>query len=109
MTVARYELRSAAELDALARASRMRVLPNPELPVAGTYLVDRERVGKFADLLGEVDEALDQVDLVCTAPWPNSVLRTGAQAGRKETKISRLFAISYASTQSTAWESCHRS
>src|SRR5207248_6711208 len=44
-------------LDALARASRMRVLPNPEVPVAGTYLVDRERVGKFADLLGEVDEA----------------------------------------------------
>ena len=57
-------------LDALARASRMRVLPNPEVPLAGTYLVDRERVGKFADLLGEVDEALDQVDLVCTGPWP---------------------------------------
>jgi Gas vesicle synthesis protein GvpL/GvpF len=67
---AREAGRRLDSLDALARASRMRVLPNPEVPVAGTYLVDRERVEKFADLLGEVAEALDQVDLVCTGPWP---------------------------------------
>jgi hypothetical protein len=63
----------AHRLDALAsvaRTSRRRILPRPSLPVLGAYLVERERVQEFAALVEQLDDGLEQVELVCTGPWP---------------------------------------
>jgi hypothetical protein len=63
----------ASELDslrALARESRVRLSPEPEVPVAAAYLVDRDRVGEFVQLVGELGDANPELDLVCTGPWP---------------------------------------
>jgi hypothetical protein len=73
--------RVASELDpltALARGSRRALAPRPDLPVLDAYLVDRGRVGEFVALVEQLDEGLDDVELVCTGPWPPYSFAEGA-------------------------------
>jgi hypothetical protein len=74
----RLELRQSArrvatELDpltALALSSRRALVPRPDLPVLDVYLIDRGRVDEFVALVQQLGDLLDEVDLVCTGPWP---------------------------------------
>jgi hypothetical protein len=65
--------RVASELDpltAIALCSRRALAPRPDLPVLDAYLVDRGRVAEFVALVEQLDGRLDDVELVCTGPWP---------------------------------------
>jgi Gas vesicle synthesis protein GvpL/GvpF len=65
--------RVASELDqltALARASRRTLSPAPDLPMLVADLVDRDRVREFVATLAQLDDRLDDVELMCTGPWP---------------------------------------
>ena len=65
--------RVASELDpltALALSSRRALVPRPDLPVLDVYLVDRGRVDEFVALVQQLGDLLDEVDLVCSGPWP---------------------------------------
>jgi hypothetical protein len=65
--------RVAGELDSLkplALSSRRTLEPRPDVPLLDAYLVDRERVDEFVALVEQLDVDLDDVDLVCTGPWP---------------------------------------
>lgn len=74
----RLELRQSARrvatelepLGALARSSRRAIAPRPDLPVLDSYLVDSGRVSEFVALVEQLDDRLDEVELVCTGPWP---------------------------------------
>jgi Gas vesicle synthesis protein GvpL/GvpF len=74
----RLELRQrarhvASELDALtvlARSSRRKLSPAPDLPVLDAYLVERDRVREFVALVAQLDDSLDEVEPTCTGPWP---------------------------------------
>lgn len=73
--------RVASELDpltALARGSRRALAPRPDLPVLDAYLVDRGRVREFVALVEQLDNRLDEVELVCTGPWPPYSFAEGA-------------------------------
>jgi hypothetical protein len=73
--------RVASELDpltALARGSRRTLVPRPDLPVLDAYLVDRGRVGEFVALVEQLDDRMDDVELVCTGPWPPYSFAEGA-------------------------------
>jgi hypothetical protein len=73
--------RVASELDslnALARSSRRRLSPAPDLPVLDAYLVERDRVREFVALVAELDDSLDDVELTCTGPWPPYSFAEGA-------------------------------
>jgi hypothetical protein len=73
--------RVASELDALtalARGSRRALAPRPDLPVLDAYLVDRGRVGEFVALVEQLDDRMDDVELVCTGPWPPYSFAEGA-------------------------------
>ena len=82
----RLELRQSArrvagELDSLkplALSSRRTVAPRPDVPLLDAYLVDRERVDEFVALVERIDVDLDDVDLVCTGPWPPYSFAEGA-------------------------------
>jgi hypothetical protein len=73
--------RVASELDpltAVARSSRRRLALRPDLPVLDAYLVDRGRVDEFVALVEQLDDQLDEVELVCTGPWPPYSFAEGA-------------------------------
>ena len=73
--------RVASELDpltAVARSSRRALAPRPDLPVLDSYLVDRGRVSEFVALVAQLDRHLDDVELVCTGPWPPYSFAEGA-------------------------------
>jgi hypothetical protein len=73
--------RVASELDpltSLARSSRRAVAPRPDLPVLDAYLVDRGRVGEFVALVEQLDDRLEDVELICTGPWPPYSFAEGA-------------------------------
>lgn len=82
----RLELRQSArqvanQLDplvALARSSRRAIVPRPDLPVLDAYLVDQARVSEFVALVEQLDDRLDDVELVCTGPWPPYSFAEGA-------------------------------
>ena len=82
----RLELRQSArhvasELDpltALALSSRRALAPEPDLPVLDAYLVDRSRVDEFVSLVAQLSDGLDDVELVCTGPWPPYSFAEGA-------------------------------
>ncbi|MBV9803105.1 MAG: GvpL/GvpF family gas vesicle protein [Solirubrobacterales bacterium] len=82
----RLELRQSArrvatELDpltALARGSRRALALRPDLPVLDAYLVDRGRVEEFVAMVEQLDDRLDDVELVCTGPWPPYSFAEGA-------------------------------
>lgn len=82
----RLELRQSARrvasaldpLTTLARGSRRALAPRPDLPVLDAYLVDRSRVGEFVALVEQLDDHLDDVELVCTGPWPPYSFAEGA-------------------------------
>jgi hypothetical protein len=73
--------RVASELDpltALARGSRRALAPRPDLPVLDAYLVDRGRVREFVALVEQLDDRMDDVELICTGPWPPYSFAEGA-------------------------------
>jgi hypothetical protein len=82
----RLELRQSArqlasELDplgALARGTRRALVPRPDLPVLDAYLVDRGRVREFVAMVEQIDDRLEDVELVCTGPWPPYSFAEGA-------------------------------
>jgi hypothetical protein len=82
----RLELRQSArrvagELDSLkplALSSRRTLAPRPDVPLLDAYLVDRARVDEFVALVEQIDVDLDDVDLVCTGPWPPYSFAEGA-------------------------------
>lgn len=65
-------------LKELARGCRRALIPRPELPVLDAYLVDRGRVDEFVALVEELDGRIDDVELVCTGPWPPYSFAEGA-------------------------------
>jgi hypothetical protein len=62
--------RMDAQLRQLARDSKARVLARPAIPVTGSYLVDRSRIGPFRERVLELNDAIAEAELVCTGPWP---------------------------------------
>jgi Gas vesicle synthesis protein GvpL/GvpF len=82
----RLELRQSARrvaslldpLTELARGSRRALAPRPDLPVLDAYLVDRGRVREFVAKVEQLDDGLDDVELVCTGPWPPYSFAEGA-------------------------------
>ena len=84
----RLELREQARrvahqldpLTALALSSRRVLAPRPDLPVLDAYLVDQGRVDEFVALVEKLGRGLDDVDLVCTGPWPPYSFAEGAPA-----------------------------
>lgn len=73
--------RVASELDPLttvARGIRRALVPRPDLPVLDAYLVDLGRVDEFVALVEQLDDRLDDVELVCTGPWPPYSFAEGA-------------------------------
>ncbi len=73
--------RLASELDpltTLARGIRRALVPRPDLPVLDAYLVDRTRVDEFVALVEQLGDRLDDVELVCTGPWPPYSFAEGA-------------------------------
>jgi Gas vesicle synthesis protein GvpL/GvpF len=75
---------SLAPLHELARASRIRVAPGPDVAVVAAYLVERSLVKTFADTVGRLDQQLDDAVLVCTGPWPPYSFAEGALKGTAE-------------------------
>lgn len=59
-----------APLRALARSSKVKVLPRPSIPLLAAYLVDRDRTEEFIALADELDASFEDGQLVCTGPWP---------------------------------------
>ncbi len=59
-----------AGLDGHARESRQHLLRRASIPVTAAFLVDREREQDFLDGVRALDAQLEDVDLVCTGPWP---------------------------------------
>lgn len=57
-------------LGAVARSSKVKVLPRPSVPLLAAYLVDRDRTDEFVALATELDAAFEGGQLVCTGPWP---------------------------------------
>jgi hypothetical protein len=82
----RLELRQSARrvasvldpLTSLARGSRRALVPRPDLPVLDAYLVDRGRVREFVAMVEQLDDRLEDVELVCTGPWPPYSFAEGA-------------------------------
>ena len=73
--------RVASELDpltALGLSSRRALVPQPDLPVLNAYLVDRARVDEFVALVAQLSDGMDDVELVCTGPWPPYSFAEGA-------------------------------
>jgi Gas vesicle synthesis protein GvpL/GvpF len=73
--------RVAGELEplgAIALSARRRLVPRPDVPVLDAYLVDGGRVDAFVALVERLDGALEDVELVCTGPWPPYSFAEGA-------------------------------
>jgi hypothetical protein len=63
-------VRGLDRLAGCARLSRIRALSRPTLPFLGAYLVEKARVTAFVGACAELDDELEDVELVCTGPWP---------------------------------------
>jgi Gas vesicle synthesis protein GvpL/GvpF len=59
-----------APLGALARDSKVKVLPRPSIPLLAAYLVDRDRTEEFVARAAELDADFEDGQLLCTGPWP---------------------------------------
>jgi gas vesicle protein GvpL/GvpF len=57
-------------LSSLARASARRRGGVPREVVRGAYLVERDSVAEFVGEVARLDEAHDELSLLCTGPWP---------------------------------------
>ncbi|MGH2859337.1 MAG: GvpL/GvpF family gas vesicle protein [Solirubrobacteraceae bacterium] len=71
----------AAELDsvsAFARSARRTLIPRRDVAVLDAYLVGRQRVDELVAMVERLDRRLDDVELVCTGPWPPYSFAQGA-------------------------------
>ena len=59
-----------APLGALARDSKVKVLPRQSIPLLAAYLVDRDRTEEFIARAAELDDGFEDGQLLCTGPWP---------------------------------------
>ena len=75
----RHERQRAAEdlvkrihppLAELARDATHRVLPAPNTPIVAAYLVPHDGAEHFRRRVAQLDDAHDDVTLICTGPWP---------------------------------------
>lgn len=57
-------------LSPLARDRACRVLPRPQTPMWGAYLVDRDRVDAFTSACDRLHDAHEDAEIVWTGPWP---------------------------------------
>lgn len=57
-------------LNALARAVQPRRSSDAGTLFGAAYLVDRDAVPRFVELLGRIDRGLEEAELTCTGPWP---------------------------------------
>jgi hypothetical protein len=62
--------------------ARRRVLATPRLLLSGAYLVDRDGVDRFLAAADKIARAHDEVELVCTGPWPPHSFAAGTAEGR---------------------------
>lgn len=67
-------------LDRLARACQRRLQPDGATAFIGSYLVERDKLEQFTELVRELDEQLDEVELVLTGPWPPYTFATEGAA-----------------------------
>lgn len=72
-----------APLGALARDSKVKVLPRQSVPLLAAYLVDRDRTEEFVARAGELGADYDDGQLVCTGPWPPYSFAQGATLDRE--------------------------
>jgi hypothetical protein len=59
-----------APLEALARSSKVKLLPHPSIPLLAAYLIDRDGTEEFIARAAELDASFEDGQLVCTGPWP---------------------------------------
>jgi hypothetical protein len=57
-------------LASLAKASNHRVLNTPSSLLSGAYLVARDRIHPFRELVNHLSTRHDDLRLLCTGPWP---------------------------------------
>jgi hypothetical protein len=57
-------------LRAIARSSRVKLLPRPSVPFLAAYLVDRDRTEEFIALVRELGPDFEDIALELTGPWP---------------------------------------
>lgn len=72
-----------APLGALARDSKVKVLPRQSVPLLAAYLVDRDRTEEFVARADELGADYDDGQLVCTGPWPPYSFAQGATLDRE--------------------------
>lgn len=85
---ARLEIRRRAReiagaltpLGKLARASTCELPGQPAEPMRCAYLLDDDRLDEFTAVVEQLDGRLDDVELVCTGPWPPYSFVEGAPA-----------------------------
>jgi glycosyltransferase involved in cell wall biosynthesis len=53
-----------------ARESRHRLEPDAATAFSASYLVQRDHVDEFIELVRRLDDELEAVELVLTGPWP---------------------------------------
>ena len=73
LDVRRRAKRCADSMDpllALARDSRVKVLPRPSVPFIAAYLVDRDQIEEFTELATRLGAEWDDGEVVVTGPWP---------------------------------------
>lgn len=54
----------------LAHDSTRRVLVTDRLVLSGAYLVSKDRIGEFRDVVAELEAAHPELEVFCTGPWP---------------------------------------
>jgi hypothetical protein len=72
-----------APLGALARDSKVKVLPRPSVPLMAAYLVDRDRTEEFVARAAELSADFQDGQLLCTGPWPPYSFVQGATLDRE--------------------------
>jgi hypothetical protein len=57
-------------LAAIAAASALRPDAPPPAILAASYLVERSRAEEFSSRVAELDRQREDLELVCSGPWP---------------------------------------
>jgi Gas vesicle synthesis protein GvpL/GvpF len=75
---AEHVARVLEPLDRLARASHHRLQPDAATAFAGAYLIERDRLEEFTQLVRDLDQRLEDIGLLLTGPWPPYSFAQGA-------------------------------